>query len=509
MSGKRQIILMSEEEEHEIDEREARKVEEILGLVDAPELTAYVEELGQLMATHAPRRKLDYHFNVVEMDVPNAFALPGGHIYVSRGLLVLSNSEAELANVLGHEIGHVAARHAAQRDVRAKTVGLATLLGAVGAVMAGADGRTIAGVQALGAGMMSAYGRDQEREADRIALDLSSMAGIDPMGMSEFLRALDKTVRLEQGFSRETGFFDTHPSTPERVAEATSRAAVLRWKPRPEPVPSRAEYFAKLDGLSIGKPAAEGVMREGRFLHPDLRISMAFPYGWKVDNQRARVIAFAPEGDAIAMLELQGPGMDPRAAASRYASDEALRLGRGDAIRIGPLEALRVRGLIPTQSGPFEMELTFIAYRGQIYRLSAGARQGRFSRYTGIFRGFARSFRSLRPSEESQIDEVRLRITEVQEGEDLAMLTERTGNVWDLNRTAVINGLTVGEPLVVGTPLKIAIREPYAAPASASDSESPHPAPLHPAPSPAESDNERSPEENDAESASSAPGVEG
>ncbi|MBW2387898.1 MAG: M48 family metalloprotease [Deltaproteobacteria bacterium] len=490
---------MSEEEEHEIDEREARKVAEILGLVDAPELSAYVEELGQAMAVHAPRRKLDYHFNVVEMDVPNAFALPGGHIYISRGLLVLSNSEAELANVLGHEIGHVAARHAAQRDVRAKTVGIATVLGAVGAIMAGGDGRAIAGVQVLGAGMMSAYGRDQEREADRIAQDMAATAGVDPIGMSEFLRSLDKTIRLEQGFSRETGFFDTHPSTPERVAEATTRAAVLRWKPELQLAPTRAEYLAKLEGLAIGKPAAEGVFRDGRFLHPDLRVSLSFPYGWQVDNQRARVIAYAPDGDAVVILELQGPGMDPRAAASQYGADEALQFNRGDAIRIGPLDALRVRGLVPTPSGAFEMELTFIAYQGQIYRLSAGARQGRFSRYRGIFRGFTRSFRSLRPSEEESIDEVRLRIAIVAEGEDLLGLSERTGNEWDLNRTAVINGLTVGEPLVAGTPLKIAVRETYGGRASSLDPGSP----------PAESLEEGgSVEETDAETNPPAPGVE-
>lgn len=475
VSGRRQVILMSEEDEREIDEREARKIAEILGLVDAPELAAYIEELGQAMAAHAPRRKLDYHFNIVEMDAPNAFALPGGHIYVSRGLLVLSNSEAELANVLGHEIGHVAARHAAQRDVRAKTVGLATVLGAVGAVIAGGDGRAIAGVQILGAGMMSAYSRDQEREADRIAQDLAASVGVDPMGMSDFLRTLDKTVRLEQGFSRQTGFFDTHPSTPERVAEATTRAAVLRWQPEFQLAATEAEFLAKLDGLAIGKPAREGVLREGRLLHSDLQISLAFPYNWKIDNQRSRVIAFAPDRDAIVMLELQSPGTDPRAAAERYAADQGLRFSSGDAIRIGPLDAWRVRGLVPIQGGAFDMELTFIAHQGQIYRLSAGARGGRFSRYAGIFRGFARSFRSLRSSEELLIDELRLRIARVREGEDLAQLSERTRNEWDLNRTAVVNGIIVGEPLEVGTLLKIAVREPYGDRSTTEDPQSQRP----------------------------------
>ena len=461
VSGRREVVLMSEEEEQEIDQREAERVEEILGLVQAPELAAYVEELGQAMAAHAPRRKLDYHFGIVEMEPPNAFALPGGHVYVSRGLLVHSNSEAELANVLGHEIGHVAARHAAQRDMRAKTVGLATVLGAVGAVFAGGDGRAVAATQMLGAGMLSAYTREQEREADRIALDLSVSVGIDPMGMSDFLRTLDKTVRLEQGFSRETGFLDTHPATPERVAEATTRAVVSRWTPELEIAGTRAAYLAMLDGLAVGKPSSEGVFREGRFLHPDLGISLAFPHGWLVDNQRSRVIAFGPERDAVVLLELQGPGMDPMAAAERYAREERLRLGKAKSVRIGPLEAVRVQGKVPTPGGVFEMEITFVAHGGHVYRLSGGAREGRFGRYAGVFRGSARSFRSIRPSEAALIDEVRLRIATVRPGEDLAAVSQRTGNTWDLNRTVVVNGLTLGDPIPAGTLLKVAVREAY------------------------------------------------
>jgi predicted Zn-dependent protease len=147
------------------------------------------------------------------------------------------------------------------------------------------------------------------------------------------------------------------------------------------------------------------------------------------------------------------------------------------------------------------MEMTFIAYRGQIYRLSAGARQGRFSRYAGIFRGFARSFRSLRSGEASSIDEVRLRIAIVQEGEDLPGLIERTGNEWDLNRTAVINGLTVGDPLVAGTSLKIAVREPYRGRSSDPDSGNP----------PAEVDEQGEPvpvvDDGEAEMGPIAPGV--
>ena len=297
--------------------------------------------------------------------------------------------------------------------------------------------------------------------------------------MSDFLRSLDSTVRLEQGYSRQTSFFDTHPSTPERVAEATTQAVVRRWTPKFSIAKSREDYLQRIEGLPIGKPANEGVLRDGRFMHPDMNISLAFPHGWHVENERSRVIAFAPERDAIVLLELQGRGMDLRAAVRKYAAEEGIRLSQGKLIRIGPLDALRTQGMVPTSAGSFEMEITFVAYEGQVYRLSAGARQGKFQRYAGVFRGFARSFRSLRKDESALIDEVRLRLVRVREDEDLAVLSERTGNTWDLNRTAIMNGLTIGDDLEVGLLIKVAIREAYVPP--------PAPVSVEPEPSGSES----------------------
>lgn len=458
VTGKRQVILMSEEDEQRIDEREAQRVAEFMGLVEDEKLQKYLNELGQELASRAPRRKLEYHFNIVDMDAPNAFALPGGHIYVSRGLLIISNSERELANVLGHEIGHVAARHSAQRDVASKAASVASVLGTVGAVMAGGDGRAVAGVQVLSAGLVSAYTRSQEREADSLGQDLAAAAGIDPVGLAEFLRTLGLTIRLKQGFDRATGYFDSHPSTPERVAETSTRSRILNWKPDFSIAPTRFEYLALLDGLSIGKPAKEGLVRNGRFLHPDLRISIAFPHGWRLDNQRSQVIAFAPDGKGVALMNLQGVGMDPRLAAEAYSRAEQMRLASGKSVRIGALDAFRAHGLVQTPSGPIEMELTWIAHRGQIYRLSAG---GDFRRHAGVFRGFARSFRPLRPNEEMQIDDLRLRIAKVREGEDLAEFSRRTKNEWGQGKTAVFNGLVQGDPLIPGMKLKIAVRELY------------------------------------------------
>jgi predicted Zn-dependent protease len=461
VSGRREVILMSEEREREIDRQEAKAVEEQLGLVANPAINAYVDAIGQELASHSPRKGIEHHFAVVEMDEPNAFALPGGHIYVSRGLLLTANSEAEVASVIGHEIGHVAARHAAQRDVNQKAVSIATVLGMIGAVMAGGSGPTAASVSALGQGTMAAFSRKQERQADRIGEDLAVNAGIDPTALAQFLRSLDNTTRLRQGFSRTQGYLDTHPATPERIAEAATSAARRKWAPKFALARTRADYLRKIEGLSVGRPAAEGVLCEDRFLHADLGISLRFPYGWSVHNQSSQVIGVSKKGDAFALLELHGKGDDPEAAAMEFVRRENLSLQSSTPVRVGDLRAHRIRAANSSSFGPATVEITWIVHGGNIFRLSAGAPVSAFRSYEGTFRSFARSFRRIRPAELDAIDELRLRLAEVQEGEGLAVVSRRTANEWDLNTTAVMNGIQVDDRLEPGFLVKVAVREPY------------------------------------------------
>lgn len=465
VTGDRELILMSVEDEREIDRQGARQVEQQLGLIGRSELTEYVARLGRLMASYSPRQGVDYHFGVVEMQEPNAFALPGGHIYVSRGLLLLANSEAELANVLGHEIGHVAARHAAQQDVAQKVATLAGLLGSVAAGVAGTGdaGRTAAAAQLAAEGALASYGRNQEREADETGQDLAVAAGVDPGGMSSFLRSLSNLERLEHGYSRREGYFDTHPATQERIAEMATSAQVRRWQPILSIAPTRVDFLAKLDGLAIGVPASEGVFRDGRFLHADLGLALRFPIGWEEHNRHSSVIAVSPDRDAVAVLELQGSGEDPHAAADRWAEEEGVSFRSTRSLQIAGFPAFRARAQIEKNARDSLAEITWIAFEGKIYRLSGVSSEGRFPRYQVLFRSFARSFRRLRPHERELIDDLRLRSVAALPGESLEQLSRRSGNEWDLNRTAVMNGLHIDQPLGGDFLVKIAIREPYRA----------------------------------------------
>lgn len=449
---------MSPEDERELGEKGAKQVEGQFGLVQNPALQAYVGGIGERLAHHSPRQSVSYRVRVIEMDEPNAFALPGGQIYVSRGLVLLTNSKAELANVIAHEIGHVAARHAAQRHAHVRTFGLATLLGTLAAGGRQGERESIGGL-AGGA----AYGRNQEREADRIGMELAVSAKIDPGGLADFLRSLEKWDRLQHGFSAPQSYFSSHPGTGERVAEAASSAETRRHSIAPVPREDPSTHLERLDGIAVGRPASEGTFVGDRFLHPGLGVSVRFPHGWEASNQNSQVVAVSPRRDAMVLMQLVGEGDDAAAAAKRNAEEEEFKLEGGVPVRVGDLDAFRARATIATSFGPMDAEVTWVVFDGLVFRLAGGVDKGSLGRYQASFRTFARSFRRLLPSERGQISDLRLELVRSHEGETLREISRRTGNEWDLNRTAVVNAVGPEAAFAEGQWIKVAVRRPWVA----------------------------------------------
>ena len=380
---RREVILTSEAVDEKVGREADVDVTEGLGIVDDPELTALVNQIGKRLARHAPRGRFQYHFAIVDQDAPNAFALPGGYIYVSRGLLVLTNSEDELANVIGHEIVHVASRHAAARQ----------------AVIRGLPGP----IKYFAQGHIAGYSRNQEREADRLGQGLAGVAGYDPQGMADFLKDLEFTERLRLGSSRLPGFFDTHPATTERVAGAGGRARMVAWQHSPGVTAGRGEYLRRLEGLVVGMSGKEGAFKGQRFIHPDLDFGLRFPDGWATMNTHAAVGAVSPQRDAQFVLEGQGPGDDPEVAASDFlAKDEnqGIRLASTAPLQIGPYPAYRIEGSAPTPWGWLPIAITWISRDGTIFRITGLTRPGGFQRYAGSYSALVRSFRPLTRSSE-------------------------------------------------------------------------------------------------------------
>lgn len=440
----REVILSTEAHDERVGEQTAMQVGGAMGFVEDPALTAYVAAVGKRVARYAPRGGFQYQFKIVDQDVPNAFALPGGYIYVSRGLLIMSNSEDELAGVLAHEVIHVAARHAAARQ----------------SVIQGMPGFA----QFLAGGYIAEYGRDQERESDRLGQGLAGLAGYDPQGLADFLTGLEFQERLRLGGSRLPGYLDSHPATSERTASASSRARMVAWQRVPEIAPGRAGYLERIDGLVVGTGASEGVFQDNRFLHPELGFTLRFPPDWDTQNTRQAVGAISPRRDAVVSLEHEAMGDDPQRAASGFLEKvraQGLRVEKLQPVKLGGLRAFRAQGRASGSGGSLQVQLTWVAHRGSIYRITGIASPRAGSRYDATFFSVARSFRPLPPEARQSIREQRLRIARARSGETLPQLSQRTGNVWNVQETAVMNGLFANARLESGQLVKVALPERY------------------------------------------------
>src|SRR5947208_1813715 len=298
------------------------------------------------------------------MEEPNAFALPGGPVYVSRALLVLTNSEDELAGVLGHEIGHVAARHAVRRVTRAAPLAVVTGLGAaVTSIVSPMLGDLVGGIGGVaGASVLARYSREQEPEADRIGQELAAAAGWDPAGLSRSLRTLERDDTLHHGEERPNSFFATHPPLPDRVADTEARAATLA-RTAAAPVAGPGGMLRRLDGLPVGPRASNGVFDGETFLHPDLDFRVRFPAGWKTANERTVVGASAPDGRAVVGLELVGKGSDPEAALRAFQEEAKIDLAPGaERLMVGGLPAIHATTTARTSDGRVALDPTWIRH---------------------------------------------------------------------------------------------------------------------------------------------------
>jgi predicted Zn-dependent protease len=449
-SKKRRVILKTVYDDRRVGDDQSKRVEAELGLIEDAELLEYIRTVGIRLLRHAPARPFDYEFQIVDQSVPNAFALPGGKIYISRGLLALVETEDELAGVLGHEITHAAERHSAARIDYSRRLNPFS-------------------IGYLRAGAIAAYSRDQEKNADRGGQIMAAKAGYDPAGIARFLRKLDATERYEVGWSRLPSFLATHPTSPKRAALASDRAASISW----ERQSGVADYlplgfYSVIDGLILGDNPAGGLFQDGRFIHPDLGFSIRFPKDWTTMNSQEAVAAISPKRDAQAMLTVEGQGKTIEEIAEvvdEFIKQEVdgirVRVRDRRPIMLGELPAIRIEGTATVGASGLTHQMTFVAHEGLVYRLSVLSLSSSVSKYRGRGRAFAHSFRPLDEEGLYSLVVTRLRIARALPNETLQALSIRTHNDLELVFTGVMNNLYASTTLKKGTPVKIGLPEPY------------------------------------------------
>lgn len=458
-------ILQSVEKDKELGRETARQVEIDMGIYSDAAGTRYLNRIGENLVKVNPDQTFDYQFAIIDQFVPNAFALPGGYIYVSRGLLALTNNEDELAGVMGHEIIHVSRRHSARQMAKARIPALFALPGAVvgGVISKDLGNLLMAPVAIFGGGYLAFHGRQDEFESDQLGQQLAAKAGYDPAALAPILARLEAFSEAYAGQQRIPGFFDTHPSTPDRVDRVTSDAANIDWQRQPGVAKNSADYLKRLDGLLVGEDPAMGVIQGQNFLHPELDLFIKFPREWKSINTRQALFAVAPKEDGMLVMGVAGKGTDPDQAAEQFKNalyqKYRAKPNESKSVKIGDLPGHLLTYTDASGKEPMHMHFLWIAYRGLIYRFIGLAPE----RYRPVLRETALSFRPLSAKEKGSIREARLRVVPARSGETLQQLTIRTGSVWRPKITAVVNGLDKGQTLKKGQLVKIAVSQPYTA----------------------------------------------
>jgi len=471
VTGEREYTTMSPQQEVQIGKQAAAEVEQQLGFIDNARLQVYIAQLGGRLAQHSPRQDVKYEFHGVDMEATNAFALPGGYVYISRGLLALANSEDELAGVLGHEIGHVAARHSAQRQTRGQLAGIGAAIATLGAAVLGGGplAESVAQIAQTGAqGWLASYSRDQELQSDNIGQQLAAQAGYDPSAIGDFLAALGREEEVRTGEKRQATFLDSHPTSDERVRKAKARAASLTPAAAAPIAHDRSDFVRRSEGILVGPDPAQGVFRDNLFLHPDLDFAVRFPRGWQTQNSPEAVLAKPEQGNAlIALLAVpKSEGADARSAARKMLNDAAQQnvpAEDGGSVRVGALRGYRVRAAAQGQL----LERTYFMHGGGVFAFQVMSLQNEFDDWSDAFDKTLQSFRTLSSDDRAQITETRLALVPAKAGETLAQVASRSNNSWSAAETALYNGLRGDEKLSTGFLVKVGRERPYVARAGA------------------------------------------
>ncbi len=432
------------------------------GLYDNAGLAAYVERLGQEVlqtsaytdpTTPAEIRNTPFYFRVLDSDVVNAFALPGGYTYITRGLLAHLENEAQLAVVLGHEIGHVLGRHSSQRALKAQQgqlglIGAAVLGGVVGGggVAEGILNYGGTGVQLL----FLANGRDAERESDRAGVAYAEFAGYDGAEAASFFRSLGR-LSAQAGGSLPS-FLSTHPDPGEREQTIPQLAAQYDTGTRV----NSAEYLQQIDGIVLGTNPRQGFTENSVFYHPDLRFEFDVPNGWQVANGAAAVQIGEPNGQAIIQFTFAQES-SAQAAGRAFAGQEGLQVSDQGGTRINGNTAYTVSGTANTQQGELALLATFVEYDGEVFQFLGYTGASSFSTYRDEFQSTAGSFTRLTDSDKLNRQPVRLDV--VQANRTASFQSFLSGRPMpygmDANGLAIMNEVQLNEQIPSGTALKL------------------------------------------------------
>lgn len=456
VTQKKEFSLVTESQEIQIGKTSHKEIIEEFGDYNDASLQSYVNEVGQKLSRVSHRSHLKFHFTVLDSPVVNALATPGGYIYLTRGILAEFNSEAEMATILAHEIGHVTARHAARQITRVTTYQiLSTLIASID--------KSLEPLQRISNATASLiflkYSRDDEREADQLGLEYASNARYNPKPMVAFLENLLRKEKKEE-VSSLPSFLSTHPTTRERIQTVRTEAARLLKESKTLKLTAYNEYKSHLDGMVYGPGEKDGIIYGEVYKNKFAGLALTFPHGWKKQSSRLLFVTKHPNRNYLFQLQIHELKRDIGLDDFVYIIEKKIGLPRGPIQRVTLNNLHGVKRIYEGKNSSGRMRLSIIYFlepdKKIGYTLLSFAPLREYNNAYYYFSNIERSFRKLSSSEIDAIKIKHIKIHTVKKGESFADLSKRYyGNDKKKSKIAGFNSLSIDIKLLQGEKIKI------------------------------------------------------
>ncbi|HEX2637606.1 MAG TPA: M48 family metalloprotease [Gemmatimonadales bacterium] len=442
VTGKNELSLVSESQEIQMGKEAAAQVQQSIGYYNDPALQAYVSGIGMKMAKASERPNLPWEFHVVNDASVNAFALPGGFIFVTRGLMTAINDEAELATVVGHEIGHVTNRHSVQQMSKAE---LAQVGLGIGSILS-SDVAKLAGLASQGLSLLFLkYSRDAENQADKAGFRYALNANYNVSEMANVFQTLDRMSQASGG-GKLPEWLSTHPDPGTRVQNTEQRLDTLS-RSLANTITNRDVYLQHIAGLTYGEDPRQGFFEGSTFYHPDLRFQLTYPQGWQTQNTPDAVVAMSPQQDAIIQLGLAGQ-TPPQQAAQQFLSQQGVQAGNTSTQPVNGLPAASGYFQAQTEQGTIQGIVTFLSYNGNTYGLLGYAPSGKFNQYDQIVQQAIRSFGPLQNQAALSVQPAKLELVKLPRQMTLEEFNRQYPSTIPIEQLAIINEVESGATVI-------------------------------------------------------------
>lgn len=457
VTGKREIVLMSESQEISMGQGYDPQVLATYGVYEDPKLQSFITAKGKEMAAISHRPQLPYEFKVVDSPVVNAFAVPGGFVYFTRGIMAHFNNEAEFAGVLGHEIGHITARHSVQQQTK-QMLGQLVF---IGGLIVSEDFRNFADLASQGMGLLFLkFGRDDESQSDELGVDYSSEIGYDAVEMAGFFNTL-KRMREDSGSTTPT-FMSTHPDPEDRYNKVQEMALEeQKANPNKQYRVNRDSYLKMIDGMIYGEDPRQGYTENSTFYHPGLLFQFPVPSGWRVNNMPAQVQMSPEDGKAVMTMDLS-EGTDLSAAANKFVTDNKLNVIEQSSTNVNGNSAfMMISESVPEavngqqQSPTLRMLTYFISYGGKIYKFNGLSTNTDFNSYYSSFQRSMKNFKKLTDQSKINKKPTTIAIKTVKKNGTLqSALQSYSMSGTQLEELAILNGMELTDQVKAGSLIK-------------------------------------------------------